>query len=177
MNFVLLASMLFAASEPSVKSGLDVDQRPGPYSSLVVVGQERGTQHCFICEAEDRPVLIVFARTPSEPLGKLVHRLDGLLAKHVELRGWTTFLAADAGPLSPKVVEWSRQHSTGKVPVTIFEDEIGPPAYRLAKDADVTVLLSVKRKVVANFAFRAGELDAAAIERIVEAVPKITATK
>src|SRR6478672_304619 len=104
MNLVCLSVLMFAAGDPPCKSGLDVDQRPGPYSALVVVGPERGTQHCFICEAEDRPVMIVFARTPSEPLGKLVHRMDGLLTKHAELRGWTTFLAPDAGPLSPKVV-------------------------------------------------------------------------
>jgi hypothetical protein len=166
---------MFPVAETPLKSGLQVDQHPGPYSSLVVVGSDRGTQHCFICEAEDRPVMIVFARSASEPLGTLVHRMDELLKKNAELRGWTTFLAADAGPLSPKVVAWSRQHSTGTVPLSIFEDEVGPPAYRLAKDADVTVLLSVKRKVVANFAFRAGELDAAALDRIVQAVPKITA--
>jgi hypothetical protein len=174
MNLFLLGILAFPIADASLKSGLDVDQRPGPYSSLVVVGPERGTQHCFICEAEDRPVMIVFARTPSEPLGKLVHRMDEQLKKHADLRGWTTFLAADAGPLAPKVVDWSRKHSTGTVPLSIFEDEVGPPTYRLAKDADVTVLLSVKRKVVANFAFRAGELDAAAVDRIVLAVPKIT---
>ena len=175
MNLFLLGILAFPVTDASLKSGLDVDQRPGPYSSLVVVGPERGTQHCFICEAEDRPVMIVFARTPSEPLGKLVHRMDEQLKKHADLRGWTTFLAADAGPLAPKVVDWSRRHSTGTVPLSIFEDEVGPPTYRLAKDADVTVLLSVKRKVVANFAFRADELDAAAIDRITLAVPKITA--
>ena len=125
-------------------------------------------------QAEDDPVMIVFARTPSEPVGKLVHKMDELLTKNAKLRGWTTFVAADAGPLSPKVVDWSKKHSTGNVPLAIFEDEIGPPTYRLARDADVTVLLSVKRKVVANFAFRAGELDAGAIDRIVAAVPKIT---
>jgi hypothetical protein len=175
VNLFLLGILTLPLAEAPLKSGLDVDQRPGPYSSLVVVGPERGTQHCFICEADAQPVMIVFARTANEPLGKLVHRMDELLKKNAELRGWTTFLAADAGPLAPKVVEWSRRHSTGTVPLSIFEDEVGPPTYRLAKDADVTVLLSVKRKVVANFAFRAGELDEASIDRIVAALPKITA--
>ena len=181
MRFASLLFLLLAApiSAQPLKSGPAVGQRPGPYSSLVAVGQQRGTQHCFICEAEDRPVFIVFARSPSEPLGKLVHQFDRLLKLHaaVELRGWTTFLADDAGPLEPRVLAWSKKHATGSVPLTIFEDAVGPPAYRAARDADVTVILSVKQKVAANFSFRAGELDAAAIERITAAVPSILPAK
>jgi len=154
------------------RSGLEIGQRPGPYSSLVVVGAERGTQHCFVCEAEKRPLVIVFARTPSEPLGKLLHRMDGLLKKSTELRGWTTFLAADAGPLEPNVIAWSRKHATGSVPITIFEDPVGPPAYRLAADAEVTVLVASNRKVTARFAYRPGELDDAAIHSIAAAAQK-----
>src|SRR5271170_1036322 len=48
------------------------------------------------------------------------------------------------------------------VPVGVFEDLDGPPSYRLHRD-DVTILLAVKQKVVANFAFRAGELSDARI--------------
>jgi hypothetical protein len=59
--------------------------------------------------------------------------------------------------------------------VGVFEDVEGPPSYRLHRDADVTVLLSVKQKVVVNHAFRAGELTDAKIAEIVKAIPKITA--
>jgi hypothetical protein len=178
-TIISLLVVLPVAAEPPLKSGLDVDQRPGPYSSLVVVGKERGTQHCYVCEAEDRPVMIVFARTPSEPLGKLVHAMDDVVKKNtaVDLRGWVTFLAADAGPVTPKVLDWSRKSSTGSVPIAVFEDEVGPPAYRIARDADVTVLLSVKQKVVANFAFRGGELNPAGIDRVLQAVPRILPKK
>ena len=182
MRWTSLAVLILVVStraEPPLKSGLDPNKRPGPYSSLVVVGQQRGTQHCYICEAEDRPVMIVFARTPSEPLGKLVHGMDEALKKNVaaDLRGWVTFLAADAGPLEAKVVDWSRKHATGNVPIAIFEDDLGPPAYRLSREAEVTVLLSVKQKVVANFAFRQGELNAAAIERMLMAISSTVSKK
>ena len=63
------------------------------------------------------------------------------------------------------------------MPLGIFEDTVGPPAYLLARDADVTVLLSVKQRVVANFAFRADELNDAAIESILKTVPRIAAAK
>lgn len=160
-----------------IRSGLELGQRPGPYSSLVVVGTQRGTQHCFVCEAESKPIVVVFARTPSEPVGKLVHQLDGLFKKSTaELRGWTTFLAPDAVPLEPKILAWSRKHATGGVPITVFEDIVGPPAYRLAADADVTVTLAADRKVAATYAFRAGELNDAAIAAILQAAAKLTSS-
>ena len=175
---ILALLPLVAWADPPVRSGLDIGQRPGPYSSLVVVGAQRGTQHCFVCEAENKPIVIVFARTASEPLGKLVHGLDGLIKKStVDLRGWTTFLAADAGPLEPKLVAWGQKHSTGAAPITVFEDVVGPPTYRLSAEADVTVLLSVNRKVAATFAFRAGELNDAAIGELLRGAEKLDLSK
>jgi hypothetical protein len=166
------------ADEPC-KSGPQPNQRPGPYSSLVSVGKERGTQHCYICEAGDKPMVIVFARTLSEPLGKLVSKIDKSLAEHKtsELRAWVTFLVDNQPAFDPKVVDWGKKSAAGAVPLGIFEDVVGPPAYLLNRDADVTVLLAVKQKVVANFAFRAAELNDDAIGRVFKDLPKIVTMK
>lgn len=175
--FVLFACISSAAADPC-KSGPQPNQRPGPYSSLVCVGKERGQQHCYICESADRPIVIVFARTLSDPLGKLVKQLDGAVKEHktAELRAWVTFLGDDQTKLDPQVVQWAQKNAL-TVPCAVFEDPVGPPTYLLAKEADVTVLLSVRQKVVANFAFRAGELNDAAIADIVKSVPKIVNVK
>jgi hypothetical protein len=175
---IIAAARAGFAAEPC-KSGPQPKQRPGPYSALVAVGPQRGTQHCYICEAADRPIIIVFARSLSEPLGKLVHQIDRQLAEHkaADLRGWVTFLADDAAKMDAQVVAWSKKHATGSVPLAVFDDEVGPPTYLLHREADVTVLLSVKQKVVANFAYRAGELTPAAIDAILKSVPNIVAAK
>jgi hypothetical protein len=148
-----------AAAEPC-RSGLEPGQRPGPYAAVVSTGPQRGQSYCYVCETADRPAVVVFARSLSEPLGKLVRRLDQAVAdnKKAELRGWVTFLSDDQPTFDPKVDRWGQQHAVRHVPLGVFEDLTGPPAYRLAADADVTVLLFAKRKVTANFAFRAGEL-------------------
>jgi hypothetical protein len=123
--------------------------------------------------------VIVFARSLSEPLGKLVQRMDKGLAEHksAELRGWVTFLTEDQPAMDPKVVDWSKKYATGAVPLGVFEDPVGPPAYLLHRDADVTILLSVKQRVVANFAYRTGELNDAAIEQVFKALPRIVNVK
>src|SRR5262245_11653004 len=144
----LAACCLAPAAEPCI-SGLPAGQRPGPYAAIVSVGPNRGQLHCFICETADRPAAIVFARKPSDALGKLVQGFDKALVQHkaAELRSWVTFLSDDQPALDPQVVKWGKQHGIGNVSLTVFEDVDGPPAYRLARDAEVTVLLSVRQKV------------------------------
>lgn len=174
----LLALLLIVLASPAdepCKSGLQPKQRPGPYAALVSVGPQRGQHHCYICEAGDRPTVIIFARTLSTPLGKLVRRLDQLLVDHkaAELRGWVTLLHEDATAFDPEVVQWSKQHRTGSVPIAIFEDKVGPPTYLLHQEADVTVLISAKQKVVANFAFRKNELNDQDVAEIAQAVQRL----
>jgi hypothetical protein len=160
--------------EPCV-SGLKVGQRPGPYSFVVSTGSERGQSTCYICETADRPAVVVFARSLSEPLGKLVAKIDKEVNenKKADLRGWVTFLSNDQPTLDPQVMEWGKKYAVRKMPLGVFESETGPPSYRLSRDADVTVLLFVKQKVVANFAFRSGELNDERTAEIVKTLPKI----
>ena len=102
-----------AAFAATVVSGLATGQRPGPYSSLVAVGKERGQSHCFICETEDRPAVVIFARSLDDSLGKLAHGLDKALVEHKtsDLPGWVTFLHADQAAFDPKVVDWSKKQA------------------------------------------------------------------
>jgi hypothetical protein len=156
-------------------SGPSVGQRPGPYSFLISTGKERGQPTCYVCETADKPAFIVFARTASEPLGKLVAKLDAALIepKYPGLRGWVTFLNNDATTFDPIVVKWGQTHAIARTPLGVFEDVIGPPAYRLSANADITVLLYVKQKVVANFALRTNELTPAVTDKIVSTLPKL----
>jgi hypothetical protein len=172
VSLAVLAAVQARESGPCI-SGLRTGQRPGPYSSIVVLGEQRGQSHCFICETADRPAVIVFARSLSEPLAKLVAGLDRAVldGKNAELRAWVTFLGQDESTLAPQILQWGKKYAVRGVPLGVFEDDGGPPSYRLSRDADVTVLLSVKQKVVRNFAFRPGELTEERVAEVLRAVP------
>ncbi len=160
-------------------SGLTPGQKPGPYSSVVSVGKERGQTHCFICETEDRPAVVIFARSLDDSLAKLARGLDKALVDHKasDFRAWMTFVNADQTNYDPKVVAWSKKQAIRSVPLSVFEDADGPPSYKLSRDADVTVLVFVKQKVVANFAFRAGELSDERIADVLKAVVAVAEKK
>jgi hypothetical protein len=170
----LVVVQMASAGEPLV-SGLKPGQRPGPYAAVVCTGTERGKAHCFICEAADRPIVIVLARKMTDPLGKLAQGVDQALVanKKAELRGWVTFLYDDQSTVDAEVVQWGKTQGLKTVPLAVFEDVDGPPAYRISKDAEVTVLLSVKQKVVKNFSFRPGELTDDRVKEVLTHLPLI----
>lgn len=168
---IVFALPLFAA-DPCV-SGVPVGKRPGPYSFLVATGPQRGQPTCYICEQGDKPTAVVFARSLSDPLGKLLAKLDTEAAakKDAGFKVWMTLLTPTAD--LDVLAKWSQKQGLKDCPVGAFEDADGPPAYTLNKDADVTVLLFVKQRVVANFAFRTGELDDKQIGAVMFAVPTV----
>lgn len=175
---VLAIAALTAAQDPLV-SGPKVGTRPGPYRFLVATGSERGQDTCFICETADRPAVVVFARNPSDMLGKLAGKLDKALAEHkaAQLRSWITFIGKDHETFDRQLLDWSKQHGIKSVPVGTFKNDGGPPTYLVAREADVTVVLFVKRKVVVTFAFRAGELTDDAANHVLQAVPRLVDKK
>lgn len=142
-------------------------------------GDNRGKSHCYICETADRPAVIVFARSLSDPLGKFVAALDKALAqnKKSELRAWVTILHDDQSKFDAQVLAWVKKHSVRSVPVGVFEDLDGPPSYKLSRDADVTILLSVKQKVKYNYALKAGQLSDAKAKEVISNIAGITSKK
>ena len=174
LSLTLTLALSLRAAEPP-ESGTPVGKRPGPYSFLVATGPQRGQQTCYICEQHEgnKPGVVVFARGTSDALGKLVAQLDAaaITEKDSGCKVWVTLLAPKADLDS--LAKWAQKSGIKGAPVGAFEDADGPPSYKLHKDADVTVILFTKQKVVANFAFRAGELDDKAIENVMKSVPQM----
>jgi hypothetical protein len=155
-------------------SGPQVGQRPGPYSFLVATGPERGQPTCYVCETAEKPGVIVFARSVSDPLARLLAACDQAIADRPKdaMRAWMTVLGEKTIGLDD-LGRWATKAGLKAVPVGVFDDSVGPPSYKLADDADVTIVVFEKRKVVANFAFRTGELDDTAIRRVTEQLTRL----
>lgn len=175
---VSLAACGFAGAKDPCVSGPQVGQKPGPYSFLVASGPERGQPTCYVCETAEKPGVIVFARGLSAPLAKLLGKMDATVAARPKdsMRAWMTVLGEKTVTLD-SLGQWAKEAGLKNVPTGVFDDSVGPPTYKLADDADVTVLLFLDRKVVANFAFRGGELDDKTVERVAGEVSKLGVKK
>ena len=172
LALLLLLATALSAAEPLV-SGTPVGKRPGPYSFLVATGPQRGQQTCYICEQAAKPTVVIFARTLSEPLGKLLNAFDSeaQARKDTGFKVWMTQLTTTAD--LDGLAKWGQKKGLKNIPIGAYEDADGPPAYKLHKDADVTVLLFVKEKVIVNASYRTGELNESEISRLRKSVTKL----
>jgi hypothetical protein len=118
----------------------------------------------------------VFAREINAPLTGLVKELDKAVNSNskANLAAFTVFLTDNREKLEPKVTELAKSEKISKVPLTIVESVSGPEHYKVAKDAEVTVILYSKNKTKANFSFEKGKLDEKAIKEVVAGLTKIT---
>jgi hypothetical protein len=116
---------------------------------------------------------MVFAREISDNLTSLVKKIDESAVKNSSagMNNFVVFLSDSEG-LEKKLKALAKKLDLKKTILTI-DNPAGPPGYRVAKGADVTVVLYVKKRVKVNHAFKKGELKDKDIKAILAAVPKI----
>jgi len=110
---------------------------------------------------------VIFAREISKPVTSLVKKIEAATVKNssANMASFAVFLSDEEG-LDKKLKEWADKEKIKKTALTI-DNPAGPSGYHIAKDADVTVLLYVKKNVKANYAFKKGDLKQKDIEKIV----------
>jgi hypothetical protein len=108
-------------------------------------------------------------------LTSLVKELNAAVIanKDKNLASFTVVITEDADKTEDQLKALAKDGNIDKVPLTIFEGKAGPPAYKISKDAEVTVLMWRDLKVRANHAFGKGQLNKEAIKKIVDDTSKI----
>ncbi len=115
---------------------------------------------------------MIFAREVSGPLTSLVKKIDEATAKHSKERmGSFVVFCSDAEGLEKQLKGLAEKENLKNVVLSI-DNPSGPPRYKVAKDAEVTVVLYNKHSVKANFAFKKGQLTDAEVNKIVGAIDK-----
>src|SRR5262249_5071864 len=150
---------------------------PGPFNPVNVTNAARpasaGTRNDYTEQFGADPVVLIFAREPGRALASLARKLDVTVARHrsARLRAVVVVLSDDAG-IDEKLDALSRKEGLGNVSLAYLAPP-GPKPYQLADAADVTVILYRKRTVVANHAFKKGELNEKAIAAVLRDVPRL----
>jgi hypothetical protein len=113
---------------------------------------------------------MVFARDTSDALTSLVKKID---AANSSTKGMGSFVVfcSDAEGLDKKLKELADKEKL-KNTILSIDNPSGPEPYKVAKDADVTVVLYDKRKVLHNYAFKKGELKDKDVDKILEDLTK-----
>jgi hypothetical protein len=114
-------------------------------------------------------VVAVFAREVTDDLTSLVKQIDAVVGKNEDkkMASFVVVLTEDADGVAPKLEAIADKEKITNTPLTIFDGTAGPPSYKIAKDADVTVLMWQGLSVKVNHALAKGELKADTIKKIV----------
>ena len=178
VQFAIPLLALPLAAAPSLRSGPQPGERPLPFTSNLVTGPYRGKQHCYVCELKDEPAVLVFARRTDEPTGRLLRGLrDAVRERRSEkLFAWMVFLgAADTASeteLERRAYEFAQANTATALPISALGEPLGPPGYRIAPEAAVTVLAFRSGKVLYNRAFRAQDWTPRAAEGVLKDLPR-----
>jgi lysophospholipid acyltransferase (LPLAT)-like uncharacterized protein len=172
-SFAVLACLGLAMAG-EVKSGPQAGQGVGAFHPYNVFNAESselcGKENCIVCQYGSKPVALVFARSTSKPVSELIKKLDATVAKAgQEKMGAAVIFLSSEDNIKEAVA--AMQKDTGVKNVSLAVDgPKGPEAYKVSKDADVTVIIYNKKKVLANHSF--DKFDSAAVEKVAGSISK-----
>lgn len=176
----LLASLSFAVAA-ELKSGKQPGDEIGPFYVVKCAGAEDddvklGANLCYRCKYGGRPMVMVFSRSSDEKVSGLVKKLDSAVAKNSDekLAAFVNLLGSNRDALEAHAKALGKNAKAPLVPIVVPDEfENGPADYGINPKADVTVILAVKGKVVANRAYGPGELNDKTVGQILSDVTKI----
>jgi hypothetical protein len=170
------ASGADATSEP-LQSGLKVGEKVPTFYVRAVTGPLKNKSVCYVCRNGDRPVVMIFVRQITPELKRLLKGIDDEVDRHraAGLRSFAVFLAGENDELLPRVQTLAFDEKIN-LPLTIAAAPSDGSAGRtIHPHAAVTVVLYRDQTVTANFALRAAELNAEAIEAVLKTTRALAA--
>ncbi|MBA4062867.1 MAG: hypothetical protein C0501_04010 [Isosphaera sp.] len=165
---VAVALTLSAARADDLKSGPD-GKIGGAFQVKAITGEKAGESLCYVCKynGEARPaVVLMFTRKADENVAAVVKAMDEVQKTNAKLG---TVVVGVGGVAAADFENLQKTHKLTTA-LTVAEDKDGPAAYKLNKDAAVTVLVYKKGgEITKSFAFKSTKEAAAAAADIAKA--------
>ena len=117
----------------------------------------------------------VFTRSLTDNLASLVKQVDKAVGDNEDqkMAGFVVLLTDDPDAAESELKAFAEKHDIQNVPLTLFDGTAGPEAYKVAEEAEVTVMMWRDKKVEVNHAFAEGKLNKSAITKVVKDTSKI----
>lgn len=140
-----------------------------------VTGPAAGTELCYRCRFQDRPVVSIFAKEVNDELAALIKEVDATVGKHSEkeMAAFVVVLSDDPAAQEEKLKDVAKKQGLKHVPLTTFNDATGPRNYKLSKDADVTVMMWVNGTLQVNETYKKGQLSKEKVSGVLQNTSKI----
>ena len=178
-RFLAPAAALFAlvgmAVAADVKSGLDLGESTTPFIVKDITGPHKGTSLCYRCAYGAKPVTCIFTREINEEVASLIQQIDSAVGSNTnkDMKGFVVLLTNDADAGAKQLAKLAADKGIKNVPLTVYDGQSGPPAYKISKDAAITVLMWNKGHVEVNNAFDTAKLTPEQVKTIAGETSKI----
>lgn len=109
-------------------------------------------------------------RVITDELTSLVKQLDALVdpANEKGSHAFVVLLTDDADEAEEKLTDVAEKNEIKNIPLTVFDGIAGPSSYKIAEDADVTIMMWKGLEVEKNYAFGKDGLTAEEVKKIVK---------
>jgi hypothetical protein len=163
-----------AGDAPRVESGLRVGEIANMFSVRAITGPYRGETLCYRCKLGNSPVVCVFARRITEPLTRLLEQLDARIASGKDdLKALLVYLTDDPKKTATKLEALAARSALEHVPLTLVNNPYGPQDYKIADDAEVTILMWKGPTVRVNRSFGRGAMSDVDVKAVLHDLPKV----
>jgi hypothetical protein len=140
---------------------LAVGSKVGAFYVTDVTGPAAGEKLCYRCRYGGRPVVSLFVRDVNEEVAKLVKEVDTKVGanKDAGMAAFVVLLTENPEGDAQKLKDLASKQGIQNVPLTTFDGTAGPQGYKIAQDADYTVMMWVDSSLKVNDTFKKGELN------------------
>lgn len=179
MKKLLVAALMMGLANVAVaaelESGLQPGDAPPAFNVRDVTGPKAGKTLCYRCAYGPRPVVTIFAREIDENVANLIKEVDKQVGENGEkkMAAFVVLLTDDPDSAEGKLAEVAKKNDIKNVPLTFYDGSAGPDSYKVAKDADVTVMMWVESDVKVNHAFAKGQLKKDDVKKVASDTAKI----
>jgi hypothetical protein len=183
LTVMLVGTSLTRADDPPAGARLQKgDDVPGPFQPYNITGKERhrGKFHCLVSENGLNPVVAVFVRGSevSEPVMKLLEKLDEIIPRNERIR-LASFVVFMSEGISDVVKEddqrekeaaeiFDKTNKLKYVAAALESFALVKPLFKLDDQAEVTVVMYNKYKVLLNQSFPKEDLKDKKLQKLMD---------
>lgn len=164
-----------ATDEHGLLSGRDIGEYVPTFYTRAVTGPLMNRSVCYVCRNGQRPVVMVFLRKLGDDFKPLLKQVDRLVDNHRAegLRSFGVYVSEDPSDAISQVQTFSFDHKI-TLPLTVASTAVAEPhCQNIHEEADVTVVLYQKRRVVKRYAFRVGEVKSPQIREVSQSIQQL----
>ena len=140
-----------------------------------VTGPSAGEKLCYRCKYGSRPVVSIFTKQMNDKVAKLTKNIDDQVGanKDAKMAAFVVVLTEDPEGQNDALKTVASTQKIANTPITTFDGLSGPPEYKIAKDADTTIMMWVDGKVKVNESLKASDLTDEKIAALTKSTSKI----